>query len=160
MVLAPLETVRIRSLKGDLALIKKHLAVILSVIILGAGLTFPLAINAQINDDSMRLEKTRASIAKLGTDRDQKVEIKLNDKTKVKGYITAVGADSFTLSDSKSGTGQTINYSEVFEARKSGGGISTKTWLILGGVAAGSVVTWIIVKPALCDGGAQTRGIC
>jgi len=40
------------------------------------------------------------------------------------------------------------------------GGLSTKSWIIIGGAAAGTIITWLIVKPAFCDGGAQTRGIC
>jgi hypothetical protein len=32
--------------------------------------------------------------------------------------------------------------------------------LIVGGIAAGAITTWLIVKPAVCDGGAQTRGVC
>ena len=32
--------------------------------------------------------------------------------------------------------------------------------LIGGAVAGGLIVGWLIVKPALCDGGAQTRGLC
>jgi hypothetical protein len=32
--------------------------------------------------------------------------------------------------------------------------------VILGSVVGGALVTWAIVKPALCDGGAQTRGPC
>ena len=64
---------------------------------------------------------------------------------------------SFTLR--KTGASQTIAYSEVDSITKSGG-ISTRTWWINGGVAAGAVTTWLIVKPAFCDGGAATRGIC
>lgn len=29
-----------------------------------------------------------------------------------------------------------------------------------GAVVAGAAITWVIVKPVLCDGGAQTRGPC
>jgi len=88
------------------------------------------------------------------------VQVKFRDKTKLKGYIDSVDPVSFTLRDSKSGTTQSIAYSEVENVSKSNDGVSTKTWLILGGVAAGAITTFLIVKPALCDGGAQTRRIC
>jgi len=64
------------------------------------------------------------------------------------------------VGNSASGSAETITYTDVVDVKKSGGGLSTKSWLIIGGVAAGVVTTWIIVKPAVCDGGAQTRGIC
>ena len=79
---------------------------------------------------------------------------------KVKGYITAVEPVSFTLKNPKDGKSQSIGYLEVDSVSKASGGVSTKTWLIIGGVAAGAVTTWLVVKPAVCDGGAQTRGIC
>lgn len=96
----------------------------------------------------------------LAVDRDKKVEVKLRNKTKVKGFITSVDQDAFVVSNSSTGSTETIAYADVVDVKKTGGGFSTKSWLILGGVAAGVVTTWLIVKPAVCDGGAQTRGIC
>lgn len=117
----------------------------------------PFTVTAQTNSD---IEKVRAKIHTLSASPDQKIEVKFLDKTKVKGYITSVEPTSFGLKDQKTGTSQSIAYSEVDSVSKASGGVSTKTWLILGGVAAGAVTTWLIVKPAVCDGGAQTRGIC
>jgi hypothetical protein len=67
---------------------------------------------------------------------------------------------AFTLRDPKNGSTQSISYTEVENISKAADGVSTKTWLIIGGIAAGTVATWLVVKPAVCDGGAQTRGIC
>jgi hypothetical protein len=92
--------------------------------------------------------------------RDQQIEVKFHDNTKIKGHIVSVDPDSFTLNDGNTATPQRILYSEVDEVKKVSRGFSAKTWLILGGVAAGTVATWLIVKPAVCDGGAQSRGIC
>jgi len=64
-----------------------------------------------------------------------------NPGTKLKGHITAVEPVSFTLRDAKTGTSQRIAYSEVDSVSKAGGSISTKTWFIIGGVAAGAVTT-------------------
>jgi len=138
-------------------LIKKYLAILLAVLTMTASLAFPVVANAQSNAQS---ERTRAKVQTLSASHEQQVEVKFRDKTKLKGQITKVEPMSFTLSDSKTGTSQTIAYSEVDSVAKAGDGISTKTWLIIGGVAAGAVTTWLIVKPAVCDGGAQTRGIC
>jgi hypothetical protein len=106
------------------------------------------------------VEKIRAKVQTLSASRDLQVEVKFRDRTKLKGYIGSVEPVSFTLRDPKTGTSQSIVYTEVDSVSKAAGGVSTKTWLILGGVAAGAVTTWLIVKPAVCDGGAQTRGIC
>lgn len=135
---------------------KRHLAVTLSVIITALSLSPALA-TAQ---STTEIEKVRARVQTLSVSKDSQVEVKFRDRTKIKGYIDRVEPVSFTLRNPKDGTSQSITYSEVDSVSKAGGGISTKTWLILGGVAAGAVTTWLVVKPAVCDGGAQTRGIC
>lgn len=140
-----------------IALINKHIATALSLIITATSLALPSHATAQSNPD---IEKARAKIQILSASRDAQVEVKFRDKTKIKGYITSVEPVSFTLRDPRAGTSQSIAYSEVDSVSKIGSGGSTKTWLILGGIAAGAVTTWLIVKPAVCDGGAQTRGIC
>ena len=106
------------------------------------------------------VEKIRAKIRVLSANKDTLVEVKFRDRTKLKGFIDSVEPLSFTLRDPKAGTSRSIAYSEIDTVSKAGGGLSTKTWLILGGVTAGAVTTWLVVKPAVCDGGAQTRGIC
>ena len=136
-------------------LIRKHTAIALSLIITALTLVSP--VSAQTDSET---EKVRAKVQILSASRASQVEVKFRDKTKIKGYITAVEPVSFTLKDAKSGTSQSIAYAEVDSVSKAGGGVSTRTWLILGGVAAGVATTWLIVKPAVCDGGAQTRGVC
>ena len=138
-------------------MIKKHIAIALSVIVTALSLALPAPVSAQTDSES---EKMRAKVQVLSASRDSQVEVKFRDKTKIKGFITAVEPVSFTLKDAKRGTSQSIAYSEVENVSKASGGVSTKTWLILGGVAAGVATTWLIVKPAVCDGGAQTRGVC
>ncbi len=136
---------------------RKYLAIAVSLIITAVNLALPSQTTAQSNAD---IEKVRARVQILSASKDSQVEVKFRDNTKVKGYITSVEPVSFNLRDAKAGTSQSIAYSEVDTVSKASAGVSTKTWLIIGGVAAGAVTTWLIVKPAVCDGGAQTRGIC
>jgi hypothetical protein len=106
-------------------------------------------------------DEARASVAKLGTGKDARVEVKLRDNTKLKGYISDVKEDSFTVVDSKTGLARSLSYADVMQVSKRGNGLSTFTKVAIGaGVAAGAIVGWLILKPALCDGGAQTRGPC
>jgi len=140
-----------------LPLIRKQLARGLSLTITAMMLTLPSLAMAQSNPE---IERVRGKVQVLSTSRDTQVEVKFRDKTKMKGYITSVEPVSFTLRDPKSGASQSIAYSEVDSVSKADEGVSTKTWLIIGGIAAGAVTTWLIVKPAVCDGGAQTRGAC
>ena len=110
------------------------------------------------NDAS--IAKVRGDVIRLGVGQKARVEVQLRDTTKVKGYIEDARKDSFTVVDSKNGSQQNLAYADVVKVKKVGSGFSTRSWLILGGAVAGAVATWIVVKPALCDGGAQTRGPC
>ncbi len=136
-------------------MVKKYFAGLLSLLIV-VGLLVPGSVSAQ----SDSAEKTRSKVQSLSTNRDKQIEVKLHDKTKIKGYIVSVDSDSFTIADSSTAASQKVLYSDVNEVKKVSNGFSAKTWLILGGVAAGTIATWLIVKPAVCDGGAQSRGIC
>ncbi|MGH9962022.1 MAG: hypothetical protein ACREBC_33650 [Pyrinomonadaceae bacterium] len=116
--------------------------------------------NAQSGQDDTRVTKVRTDVFKLGVGEKARVEVKLRDNSRVKGYIGEATADSFVVVDSENGYRQTIAYADVDKVKKAGSGISTKSWIILGAAAVGAVATWAIVKPAVCDGGAQTRGPC
>ncbi|HEY1403122.1 MAG TPA: hypothetical protein VGB05_03220, partial [Pyrinomonadaceae bacterium] len=106
-------------------------------------------------------QQARVKILKLGVGERARVEVKLRDDTKLKGYISAAGADTFTVTDARTGASTVVAYNDVLGVKKVGNGLSTMTKVIIGGAAAaGVIIGWQIVKPALCDGGAQTRGIC
>ena len=138
-------------------MIKRHLAITLSLIITALSFGLPATATAQTTSE---IEKIRAKVRTLSVSKDSQVQVKFRDNTKAKGYINSVDPVSFTLKDAKDGTSQSIAYSEVESVSKASSGVSTKTWLIVGGIAAGAITTWLIVKPAVCDGGAQTRGVC
>ena len=113
-------------------------------------------VSAQSGTDS-ESAKVRAKVEKLGV--NTPVEVKLRDRTKLRGEISGTDHDSFAVTN-QVGTSSKIFYADVAEVKKAGGGWSAKNWIILGSVVAGALITWAIVKPALCDGGAQTRGPC
>ncbi|HEY8186587.1 MAG TPA: hypothetical protein VIF64_10975 [Pyrinomonadaceae bacterium] len=114
---------------------------------------------AQTNDTEAT-EKVRTKVQKIGIGPNARVEVKLRDKTPLKGYISAADQDSFTVLDNKTGSTRTVSYADTSSVKKASSGWSSKNWIILGAAVVGAAVTWAIVKPALCDGGAQTRGPC
>src|SRR4029079_12719457 len=119
-----------------LNLIKKYLATLVSVCLIAVSLSLTQTASAQ---STAGAEQTRSKVQALSVNRDKKVEVKLPDKTNYKGYITAGEPDSFTLKEAKTSNLQKFSYAEVEDVKKVGGGISTKTWIIIGGVAAGSI---------------------
>jgi hypothetical protein len=140
-------------------LFKHGLVVLLALALVVSTFANPRTIQAQSLDSDVSA-KVRSDVQRLSLNRDDKVEVRLKDKTKRKGYIRSVDQGTFSLSESKTGGSQTIEYADVVDVKRSGNGFSKKPWLIAAGIAAGVIITWIVVKPAVCDGGAQSRGIC
>jgi hypothetical protein len=145
--------------KRRIILLRKTFAVLISGVILTTSFAFQ-SVQAQGGRDTDNAARTRLKVEKLGVGSNAPVEVKLLDGAKLKGYVSAKEPDSFTVTDRKTGANTVVGYAEVSEVKKSGGGLSTKSWITIGSVIAGAVVTWIVVKPVLCDGGAQTRGPC
>lgn len=99
-------------------------------------------------------EKVRVKVHKIGIGRDARVEVKLRDNTKLKGHVSHAGQDDFTVTDSKTGTAQTVAYTDVTQVKKPGG-LSTRALLAIGAVAVAAVVIGVtVIKPVACDGGA------
>ena len=98
--------------------------------------------------------QVRAKVQSIGAGPKARVEVKLRNKTKVKGYVSGSGSDSFTVINSQTGTAETVAYADVAEVKKAGG-LKTLTWVILAGVAVTAVIVGAtVIRPAVCDGGA------
>ena len=138
---------------------RRAFAIMLSGILLVTAFGFQPAL-AQTGNDTQAVEKVRARVQKIGVGPNARVEVKLRDNTHLKGYISAADQDAFTVTDSKTGSIRTVSYADSSSVKKAGSGLSAKTWIILGAAVVGTAVTWVIAKPVLCDGGAQTRGPC
>jgi hypothetical protein len=140
-------------------LFKRTFAVLISGVILATSFALQ-SVQAQAGRDTDATSRARLKVEKLGVGSDARVEVKLLDGTRLKGYVSAKEQDSFTLTDRKTGAASVVRYAEVSEVKKSGGGLSSTSWIRIGSAIAGAVVTWVIVKPAFCDGGAQTKFPC
>ena len=130
----------------------KTLAMILSVAILFTA----FGAQAAAAKEAQTPEQARAKVRQIGTGSKARVEVKLRDKTKLKGYVSAADSqDSFTVTDPKTGASHTVAYSDVEKVNKPGGGLSTRGWVILGAAATAAVVVGVtVLYPVLCDGGA------
>src|SRR6266550_3528205 len=142
----------------EMIMFRRTFAIMLSGILLVTAFGFQHVL-AQSNY-TQATEKIRAKVQKIGVGANARVEVKLRDDSQLKGYIGAADQDSFSITDNKTGSTRTVSYGDASSVKKAGTGLSGKSWIILGAAAVGAIVTWIIIKPALCDGGAQTRGPC
>ena len=61
--------------------------------------------------------KVKTEIAKLGTGPDARIEVKLRDKTKLKGYISKVGEASFSITEAKTGAETEVTYPNATQVK-------------------------------------------
>ena len=88
--------------------------------------------------------KVKTEIAKLGTGPDARIEVKLRDKTKLKGYVSKVGEDSFVITDVKTGAETNVPYPAVTKA--TGANMSTGAKIVIGvlaGLGVVLIIAWI-----------------
>ena len=75
-------------------------------------------------------EKVKAGISKLGTGAEARIEVRLRDKTKLKGYVSEAGEDSFLIVDEKTSATSRVTYSQVKQVK--GKNLSTAAEIALG----------------------------
>ncbi len=122
---------------------KKHLTIILigSLGFLASG-GQTLARNSG-KDKVLTVEEIKAKIAKLGTGKKAKAQIKLRTGEKIKGFVDSAGDDSFAFTERDTKQTKTIAYADVVEVKKSGG-LSTGAKIAIG-LGIGVVVLAIVV---------------
>lgn len=80
--------------------------------------------------------KVQAAITKLGVGEMARAEVKLRDKTKLKGFIRSADGNEFVLVNPQTGIATTIEYSAVKQVK--GNNLSTGAKILIGlGIAAG-----------------------
>lgn len=91
--------------------------------------------------ETRRAEKIRQEIFKLGTGKDTRVEVKLRDKTKLRGYISQADDNGFVVIDLKSEVATDVAYPQVRQIK--GNNLSTGAKIAIG-VGIGAGVTLLI----------------
>ena len=92
-------------------------------------------------------QKIKSEIAKLGTGSDARVEVKLRDKTKLKGHIGEVGNESFAVVDDNTGAVTTVAYPQVKQVK--GNNLATGVKIAIG--VAIFVAVLLILTPHIAQ---------
>ncbi len=89
--------------------------------------------------------KVKKGVIKLGVSTESKVQVKLRDKTKVKGHISKIDENTFTVVD-KYGESHVIEYTNAKQI--TGNNLHSGVWVAIG-VGIAVVVILIILDKAL-----------
>lgn len=104
---------------------------------------------SKAENDAAHAAKVKAGIAKLGVGDAARVTVKLRDKTKLSGYVSDIGEDSFAVTDLKTGATTTVVYPAVAQVK--GNNLSTGAVIaITVGVAVG--VTLLVIYLLVTSG--------
>ena len=121
-------------------MLKRICSVMLSALLLQAA-AVPAFAATNAEKEARRAEKVRTQLAKLGTGPAARIRLELRDKTKLEGFVSEAGADSFVVTD-KTGNATTVPYPQVRKAQ--GNNLSTNAKIAIG-VGIGVAVTLIIL---------------
>lgn len=94
--------------------------------------------------EEQQLEKLKAGIRRLGIGPDARIKVKLKDKTKISGYISEAGDDSFVVVDAKTGKSNIVAYPQV--ARAKGNNLSSNEKLAITLVVVGILAVVILLS--------------
>lgn len=107
-----------------------------------------LAASPKVEKEAARVEKVKAGIAKLGVGEKSLVTVKLRDKSRVSGHISAIHDESFVVADAKTGAATEIPYPNVTQVK--GHNLTTGAKITIGVLIGVAVVVAILVAKR-CD---------
>jgi hypothetical protein len=95
--------------------------------------------------------KVRQSIYKLGVGPDARVAVKLQDKTRLVGYISEAGENSFVVTEPRTGAATVVTYPNVAQVK--GQNLSTGAKIAIGAAIAAIILLLILKKYCDNEGG-------
>lgn len=97
---------------------KKYLTLTMSVLVLNLAFG-STAFGGTTNEEkaAKQAEKVKANVTKLGTGKDARVEVKLKDGTKLKGYVSQINENSFVVMNEKTATPTEVPYPNAKQVR-------------------------------------------
>ena len=116
-------------------MLNRMLSLLLGFIMLNAVSVNVAAKTTQATQDTKQIEKVKEGVRKLGIGTEAKVEVKLVDGRKFKGFIKDIADDHFVVLDRKTGADITVGYDRVKEI-KGQNGLTARKVAITAGKAA------------------------
>lgn len=98
-------------------MIKKLMSLVISsaLVLLSCAGTF--GASSKEEKEAKLAADVKAGIVKLGSGPAARVELRLRDKTKLKGYVQQIGEDHFVVIDDKTGAATEVAYSQVKQVK-------------------------------------------
>src|SRR5579863_2241065 len=105
--------------------------------------------NGQAEGQQGKSALMKAKVQKMGVGERSVVRVKLRDGRQLRGYVTEIGNDSFTVADKMSNKTTFVSYGDVQTLK--GKGLSTAAKVLIG-VGIGVGILAVVVAVALSHG--------
>ncbi len=109
---------------------KKFLVLGVTVLIINLFLSVAVFAETKAEKEAKFADKVKTNVTKLGTGKDARVEVKLRDKTKLKGYVSEINEKSFVVVDDKTGAATEVPYPNAKQVK--GNNLSTGIKIAIG----------------------------
>lgn len=119
---------------------KRILTITLTFLIINLSLTSIAFAETKEEKEAKFAEKVKTQITKLGTGKDAKVEVKLKDSTKLKGFVSKIGDESFVVTNDKTGDSTEIPYPQTKQVK--GNNLSNGAKILIG---VGLIVAFTVI---------------
>ncbi|MFL6207794.1 MAG: hypothetical protein ACJ74W_03025 [Pyrinomonadaceae bacterium] len=130
---------------------RRSLALMLVCLLVHLSAAAPTFAQAQAEQEAQHTARVKAGILKLGTGEQARVKLRLRDKTKLAGYVSAADAESFIVVNPKTGVTTTVAYAQVKQIK--GHNLSTGAKIAIGfGVLVGALLVTYLILNAKCHG--------
>lgn len=128
-------------------MLKRYLSfVLIGLLAFGTGVP---SVFAQTQTDA-HAEKIKAVVAKRGVNEKKRVRVKMLNGVKMKGYISQIGDDSFTLAISKTRQPVVVAYRDVSKIESGGLAGGARVGIIVGAaIGATLLVIYIAFENAV-----------
>ena len=111
-------------------------ALVLFAVLVNINYSSPALAAKNPEKEAQFAEKVKTEIAKLGTGPNARIELKLRDKSKLKGYVSEVSEGSFVVVDDKTEAATTVPYPQVRQVKGNNLSMGVKIAIGIGIVVA------------------------
>jgi len=123
----------------------KHISGFLAVLLLLAPLS---QLTAAGQTRTSPLDKAKSQVAKLGVGSKARATIKLNDGTRVKGYVYSASDEDFIIRDRNTDAPTTVRYADVKSVDDNRGHSVARNVLIAVGIGAAVTIAAVFAAIA------------
>jgi nitrogen fixation/metabolism regulation signal transduction histidine kinase len=136
-------------MEGGGIMLKALISILTGVsLIFSATFTEVASASTEAEKEAKQIEKIKQKIAKRGTGENARIKVELKNNTKLNGYVSEIGDDTFVITTFKTKAATKVAYRDVAHLSGKGLPTGTKVAIIAGVVIALVLVIALVAYPS------------